>query len=86
MFSLIVYGMAVTPQSLDHYIETSYYMFLYQSGTCGSWVTGALHFWWNNMKKEIAEYVDKCLTCHKVKAKDQRLVGELRTLEIPTCK
>jgi len=30
------------------------------------------YFWRNNMKKEIAEYVDKCLTYQKVKAEHQR--------------
>ncbi|KAL6191962.1 hypothetical protein ACLB2K_038351 [Fragaria x ananassa] len=25
-------------------------------------------FWWNGMKKDIAEYVSKCLTCQQVKA------------------
>jgi len=24
-------------------------------------------YWWDNMKREIAEYVDKCLICQKVK-------------------
>ena len=38
------------------------------------------------MKKEIAEYVDKCLICKTVKAKHQHLVGELRSLDIPTWK
>jgi len=38
------------------------------------------------MKKEIAKFVDKCLSCQKVKAQHQRLVGELRPLEISTCK
>jgi len=42
------------------------------------------YFWWNNMKKQVAEYVDKCLTCLKVKAEHQRPVGKLRPLEIPT--
>ena len=41
-------------------------------------------FWWENMKREIGEYVDKCLTCQRVKAEHQRPVGELRPLEIPT--
>jgi len=36
------------------------------------------------MKSEIAKYVDKCLTCQKVKAEHQHLVGELRPLEILT--
>ncbi|KAK9053497.1 hypothetical protein SSX86_030131 [Deinandra increscens subsp. villosa] len=26
------------------------------------------HFWWPNMKAEVATYVSKCLTCSKVKA------------------
>ena len=38
------------------------------------------------MKKEVAEYVVKCLTCQKVKAKHQRLGGELQLLEIPEWK
>lgn len=25
-------------------------------------------FWWSNMKKEIAEYVNLCEVCRKVKA------------------
>jgi len=44
------------------------------------------YFWWDNVKREIAEYVDRCLTCQKVKAGHQRPVGELRPLEIPTWK
>ena len=43
-------------------------------------------FWWDNMKIEIAEYVDKCLMCQKVKAEHQCLVDKLRPLEIPTYK
>ena len=26
------------------------------------------HYWWNGMKKEIASFVSKCLTCQQVKA------------------
>ena len=25
------------------------------------------YYWWNNMKKEIARYVSRCLTCHQIK-------------------
>ena len=38
------------------------------------------------MKKEATKYVDKCLTCQKVKAEHQHPVGELRPLEIFTWK
>nr|GEV44780.1 putative reverse transcriptase domain-containing protein [Tanacetum cinerariifolium] len=34
-------------------------------------------YWWPNMKADIATYVSKCLTCAKVKAKDQRPSGLL---------
>ena len=27
------------------------------------------HYWWNGMKKEIASFVSRCLTCQQVKAK-----------------
>ena len=37
-------------------------------------------FWWNNMKKNIAEYVSKCLTYQKVKADHLQPVEELRPL------
>jgi len=44
------------------------------------------YFWWDNMKREIAEYVDRCLACQKVKAKHQWPTRELRPLQIPTWK
>jgi len=44
------------------------------------------YFLWNNIKSEVAEYVDKCLTCQKVKAEHQHPIGELQPLEIPTWK
>nr|GFB28566.1 putative reverse transcriptase domain-containing protein [Tanacetum cinerariifolium] len=38
------------------------------------------------MKRDIATYVSKCLTCLKVKAKHQRPTGLLQNLEIPEWK
>ncbi|GJR06063.1 reverse transcriptase domain-containing protein [Tanacetum coccineum] len=43
-------------------------------------------YWWPGMKKDIAEYVSKCLTCLKVKAEHQRPSGLLRQPEIPVWK
>ncbi|GKB21117.1 putative nucleotidyltransferase, ribonuclease H [Tanacetum coccineum] len=40
-------------------------------------------YWWPGMKKEIAIYVSKCLTCAKVKAEHQRPSGLLQQPEIP---
>ena len=38
------------------------------------------------MKRKIADYIGKCLTCEGVKDKHQRPVSELRPLEISTWK
>ncbi|GKU99598.1 hypothetical protein SLEP1_g12422 [Rubroshorea leprosula] len=43
-------------------------------------------FWWRNMKREIARFVSQCLTCQKVKAEHQRLLGKLQPLPIPQWK
>jgi len=40
-------------------------------------------FWWSDMKRDIDEYVSKCRTCQRVKAKHQRPIGELKPLETP---
>ncbi|KAJ9547521.1 hypothetical protein OSB04_020064 [Centaurea solstitialis] len=44
------------------------------------------HYWWSGMKKDIATYVSKCLTCAKVKAEHQKPSGLLQQPEIPEWK
>ncbi|GJW14581.1 putative reverse transcriptase domain-containing protein [Tanacetum coccineum] len=39
-------------------------------------------YWWPGMKRDIAIYVSKCLTCAKVKAEHQRPLGLLQQPEI----
>ncbi|GJX61237.1 reverse transcriptase domain-containing protein [Tanacetum coccineum] len=43
-------------------------------------------YWWPGMKRDIATYVSKCLTCSKVKAEHQRPSGLLQQPEIPEWK
>ncbi|GKF44421.1 putative reverse transcriptase domain-containing protein, partial [Tanacetum coccineum] len=40
-------------------------------------------YWWSGMKKDIVEYVSKCLNCLKVKAEHQRRSGLLQQTKIP---
>ena len=43
-------------------------------------------FWWNNMKREIAAFVSRCLTCQLIKAEHQKPLGLLQPFEIPEWK
>ncbi|GJU67447.1 putative reverse transcriptase domain-containing protein [Tanacetum coccineum] len=43
-------------------------------------------YWWPRMKKDIAVYVSRCLTCLKVKAEHQRPSSLLQQPEIPEWK
>ena len=35
-------------------------------------------YWWNGMKRDIAEFMSKCLTCQQVKLEHQRPSGLLQ--------
>jgi hypothetical protein len=43
-------------------------------------------FWWNNMKRDIAEYIAKCDVCSRVKAEHQKPAGLLQPLKVPDWK
>ncbi|GJW83288.1 putative reverse transcriptase domain-containing protein [Tanacetum coccineum] len=56
---------------------------------CSGWTRlciNAKRYWWPGMKKDIAKYVSKCLTCLKVKAEHQRPSGLLQQPKIPVWK
>ncbi|XP_070046646.1 uncharacterized protein [Nicotiana tomentosiformis] len=42
----------------------------------------ALICWWNDMRRNIAEYVAQFSNCHQVKSKNQKLGGLLQNIEI----
>ncbi|XP_017635515.1 uncharacterized protein LOC108477479 [Gossypium arboreum] len=39
-------------------------------------------YWWPGLKREVTEYVSKCLTCQQVKAKHQLPLGLLQPVKI----
>ena len=41
------------------------------------------YYWWRGMKKDIVEYVSKCLTCQQVKVEHQVPSGLLNPIPIP---
>jgi hypothetical protein len=43
-------------------------------------------FWWNNMKRDIAEYIAKCDVCSRVKAEHQKLARLVQPLKLPEWK
>ncbi|KAJ9544960.1 hypothetical protein OSB04_024667 [Centaurea solstitialis] len=44
------------------------------------------HYWWPGMKKDIATYVSKCLTCARIRAEHRKPSGLLQQPEIPEWK
>ena len=43
-------------------------------------------FFWAGMKKDVAEYVARCLVCQQVKAEQKKPGGLLHPLEVPQWK
>ncbi|XP_076944842.1 uncharacterized protein LOC143615649 [Bidens hawaiensis] len=44
------------------------------------------NYWWPEMKRDVAKYVKKFLTCLQVKAEHQKSYGKLQPLDIPVWK
>ena len=43
-------------------------------------------YWWNGMKRDISEFVSKCLICQQVKAEHQVPSGLLQLVIVPEWK
>src|SRR5262249_16078617 len=44
------------------------------------------YFWWSGMKRDVAEFVSRCLVCQQVKAEHQRPSGLMQKMDIPQWK
>ena len=56
----------------------------YASGKHKMYHTLKKHYWWKGMKRDIAEFVSRCLTCQQVKAEHQKPAGLLQSLPDPS--
>ena len=52
------------------------------SGSTKMYHTLKEHYWWKGMKKEIADFVFRCLTFQQVKAEHQKPTGKIQPLPI----
>lgn len=43
-------------------------------------------YWWNDMKKNIAEFISQCPNCHQVKIEHQMPAGLIQNIETPMWK
>ena len=64
---------------LDKAHNTPYAM---HPGTTKMYNTLKQHYWWQGLKKDVARFVSKCLTCQQVKAEHQAPSGMLQPLAI----
>nr|GEZ23329.1 putative reverse transcriptase domain-containing protein [Tanacetum cinerariifolium] len=55
-------------------------------GTTKMYLDLKRNYWWPGMKRDCAKYVEKCLTCLKVKAEHQNSYGKIQPLEIAVWK
>ena len=44
------------------------------------------HYWWQGMKRDIVEFVSRCLVCQQIKAEHQKPSRKLNPLLIPQWK
>ena len=78
-------GRIYVPLSIRHELleEAHHSKFAIHPGNNKMYHNIKRQYWWNGMKKDIAKYVARCMTCQLVKAKHQKPGGLLQPLPIP---
>lgn len=61
-------------------------MYAMHPGSTKMYRTLVKYYWWIGMKREVADFVSKCLICQQVKAERQKPSGLLQPLPIPVWK
>ena len=60
--------------------------FAIHSGSTKMYQDLKISFWWSGMKRDVSEFVTKCLVCQRVKAEHQVPLGLLQPIRIPEWK
>ena len=66
--------------------EAHYSAYAMHLGSTKMYRTIKENYWWSGMKRNVAEFVSRCLICQQVKAEHQRPSGTLQPLPIPEWK
>ena len=66
--------------------EAHYSRYSIHPGAAKMYCDLSQHYWWCGMKRDIAEFVARCLTCQQVKCEHQKPGGVLQRMPIPTWK
>ena len=66
--------------------ETHYSGYSIHPGVAKMYHDLSQHYWWCGMKRDITDFVSRCLTCQQVKCEHQRLGGVSQMMSIPTWK
>ena len=66
--------------------EENSFTYAMHPGSTKMYKTLKEHYWCNGMKKEIASFVSRRLTCQQVKAEHQKPTGKIQLLPIPVWK
>ena len=66
--------------------ETHCFAYVMHLGSTKMYRTIKENYWWSGMKRDIAEFVSRCLVCQQVKAEHRKPSGTLQPLPIPEWK
>ena len=66
--------------------EAHYSAYAMHPGSTKMYQTIKENYWWSGMKKDIVDFISKCLMCQQVKAEYQKPVETLQPLPIPEWK
>ncbi|KAL0282322.1 UNVERIFIED_CONTAM: Transposon Ty3-G Gag-Pol polyprotein [Sesamum angustifolium] len=70
----------------DYAREANYAPYAMHPGSTKMYRDLRPYYWWPTLKKDVAEFVAKCLTCQQVKVEHQAPAGKLHPLTIPKWK